>query len=158
MELNLYHYFFIIGFDIIIVLVLIAIFIRSTPKDGDVSQIDILKIKSLKSSLEKSMADSEKTTRELLDRLNDRIRKLNEILDTAQQKERSLEKYINRAESLQQSPAAEQYRVSHETLDPYKKATELLAMGFSNDDVCRQSGLSSSEIELIKQIGRYKSQ
>ena len=158
MDSGLFNIYVILGFDLLIVVFLALIFMRTRRTGEEPKSIDFLKIKSLKGSLEKSMLDSEEVTRELLNRLSEKVLELNSILEKIQEKESQLKGYL---ELVKSPPSAHSEQPRHEILppaDPYKTAAELISRGCSIDEVKRRSGLSGTEIELIRQVERYKQQ
>lgn len=157
MDLSITNYLLIIGVDIFMIILLLMIFLRYGHRKDNTGKIDILKIKNLKSSLEQVMSESKKTSQELLRSFNERIIELNLFLKEIDNKEKHLEKCITQAEEMLKKVNHSNNKDRHEIADPYQKATELISLGYSNEDVRKQSGLSLSEIGLIKQIGRYKS-
>jgi hypothetical protein len=136
---------------------LLVIFFREGRAKDNFKKTDMMQIKSLKGSLEKAMSDSSKVSNELLTSFDEKICALNEVLEKIDAKQKRLGKYIVQAEELLKEIDEKKQQHSHEILDPYKMAAELISRGLSPEDVQRDSGLSLSEIDLIKQLIRHKS-
>ena len=158
MDLNIpINYLLIIGIDAVIVLMLLVVFFRDGRTKDNLTKIDTMQIKSLKSSLEKVMSDSAKVSNELINSFDEKIYAVNEVLEKIDIKQKRLRRYIVEAEDLLKAIDEKKLLNSHDISDPYKKAAELLSRGLSQEAVQRESGLSLSEIDLIKQLARRKS-
>jgi len=152
--MNAPHLILIIGFDIIIVAILGLIFFRSSRARDNVKQLDMLHLKSLYSSLEKAMSNSEKVSNERLVSFDERIQNLNKMLKKIGTKQKILERYIVQAEEVIATIDYNKQQAGYIDSDPYKRAADLISQGISVRDVQKQSGLSLSEIYLIKQLTR----
>ncbi len=148
------HYLLIISIDVVIILMLFIILLRSRSNNDGFNQSDITQIKNLKSSFEHTMKESEIISNQLLDMFDKRIRSLNEVHKKIYRKEKRLEDNIARAEDLIKLIDEKYQKHTDRVTDPYKKVLELMSQGLSFEEIQRQSGLSHSEIDLIKQLGR----
>jgi septal ring factor EnvC (AmiA/AmiB activator) len=154
--MNAPHLILIIGFDIIIVAILGLIFFRSSRARDNVKQLDMLHLKSLYSSLEKAMSNSEKVSNERLVSFDERIQNLNKMLKKIGTKQKILERYIVQAEEVIATIDYNKQQAGYIESDHYKRAADLISKGISIRDVQKQSGLSLSEIDLIKQLTRHR--
>ena len=152
------QYILLAGIDIGIIVLLLLIFFRNARERDSMSQDDLLKIKSLGTSLKKAMADSERVSNELLASFEDKTRELNGIIERIEYREKRLKKYISKAETLLNTIDETETQVAPPKKDPYKMAADLILQGLSHEDVQRKSGLSLSEIDLIKNITQYRAQ
>ena len=157
MELSISSAYMIIGIDAVIVLMLLVIYFRDVRTKNNMNRTDTAHIQNLKSSLEKSMSESAKVSNDLIKSFDEKIYTINEVLEKIDLKEKRLRRYFVQAEDLLKSIDEKKQLHNNEISDPYKKAAELLSSGFSPEDVQRQSGLSLTEIDLIKQLARHKS-
>jgi hypothetical protein len=159
MEFNIPPQYLLIGVtDIIIVVVLIAFFIRSGRTKNEPSVIDTIQLKKLKASLEEAMSSSTRASRELQVSFEEKVNKVTELLEKLDEKERALKTYIRRSDERLKSLESAEQKSTDENSDPYIKAVNLVSRGFSSEDIQKQSGLSLGEIDLIKQLARRKVQ
>lgn len=159
MDPNIPVYFIlIIAIDILIVVMLVAVFLRNGSFKNNLKTSDLQQIKSLKSSFEKVMLDSENLSNKFMQAVDERIRALNEVHQKLYAKEKRLESNFLHAETLIKSINEKMQKSGLDHSDPYKKAADLISQGFASKDVQKLSGLSLSEIDLIKQLARHKIQ
>ena len=159
MDLNISPQYLLIGvIDVIIVVVLIAFFIRSGRAKKEPPVIDTIQLKKLKASLEEAMSASTNASRELQATFEEKVKTVTELLKKLDEKERALKRYVSKADELLKSLDSAEQKKTGENSDPYIKAVNLASRGFSSEDIQKQSGLSLSEIDLIKQLARRKVQ
>jgi len=147
----------ILGFDAVIVAILLAILYRYGKRRDGRLKIDVLKMKALKSSLDQALSESQRTSQALLDILANHIHELNGILREMDIKEKKLEQYLKKSEKMLDH-LREHKKQQNKAVDPYTQAAELISLGMPADDIQRQCGLSLNEIDLIMQIGRNRAQ
>jgi hypothetical protein len=152
------QYLITLGVDIGVIILLLAVFYRTGRSKYTARQIDSVQIKSLENSLKNLMSESTKNSNELISRLDDKMNDLNLVLNKIDEKELSLKKYIRQAQELQTIlNETKQERKATVSFDPYQKAAELIDQGCTREDVQKECGLSINEIDLIKQLVRYRS-
>lgn len=152
------HYLITLLVDIGVIILLMAIFYRTGRSTGGIRQIDTIQIKSLESSLKGIMADSAKNSNELIARLDEKMNDLNMVIKKTEEKETALKQGIRQAQELLKSfEDTKKQKKDSVTLDPYQKAADLISRGYTSEDVQKESGLSINEIDLIKQLVRYRS-
>ncbi|MEI6126309.1 MAG: DUF2802 domain-containing protein [Pseudomonadota bacterium] len=115
------------------------------------------KIKNLEGALKKAMSDSEAASHDLLTRIDEKIESLKKILMQAEDSEKSLKHSMLGLKELLYALDKNKQQNNSSIADPYKRAADLLARGYSPEDIQKDCGLSLNEIDLIKQLVRLKS-
>jgi len=138
--------------DALILCLLVYILIRLTRKE---SKTESNEIRALKDSFEKLMIESEKVTKEMLSDFNNKISDFNDLLLQLDDKYNSIR--FDMLKTVEISEGINKTSIQDETTEPYKKAVEMLATNTPVEEIKKASGLSTSEIDLIKQLTRHKS-
>lgn len=142
------QFIIILVLDAIILLLIVVLFFRTSKKERIPPVKEQLHLKNLKSSLNKALAESEKTSHELLELFEERLKELTELLGKIEEKERRIKSGFKTATPEQ----SEKKEVN--TYSPYKTAASLIQQGLSNEEIHQKSGVSLSEINLIKQLSK----
>jgi len=137
--------------DIVILILLVYILIRISKKD---SKRESEEISALKVSFDKLMTESEKITKEMLSAFDKKITEFNDILADLDEKYNSIR--LDMFKAVEISEGLNKKTIQEESTEPYKKAVDMLANGTSVEDIQKASGLSTGEIDLIKQLSQHK--
>ncbi|MCP4715200.1 MAG: DUF2802 domain-containing protein [Deltaproteobacteria bacterium] len=156
MELTTVHFVLIIGFDILIVGILLLVFFRSGRTQDTVKELDVRQIKGLYSTLEKAMSESSQTSYELLGLFDEKITALKDVLEDSGKQKRRLEKRIAQAEEVISSISSHEKPSAPPGEDVYQRAAELIAKEVPEEKIQSECGLSLNEIDLIKQLSINK--
>ncbi len=146
------QYGLILGIDVIILVVLMAVFFRNKRTEPQSPPLDMQKIKSLEASLKKSMDESLSVSQELLNSFDEKITKLNALYASIESKEKTISRYVEKAEKVIASIETRLQQTDQSSVDPYKMAADLIKQGASPDAVKKRCGLSDNEIDLICRI------
>ena len=146
-----------VGFDVIILIVLLVILSRTVLQRDAPQPEENRHLNSLKISLEKLMCDSEKVSQDMLMSFEEQKNYLKELLSKIEEKERKLRRYIIHADDILKQVNQIKPQEKSVDNDPYKKAAVLVAQGKDPEEVQKQCGLTTSEIDLIVQLNRPKS-
>ena len=138
--------------DILILFLLVYILIRFTRKE---SKTESTEIRALKDSFEKLMSESEKVTKELLSDFNKQISDLNDMISQLDDKYNRIR--FDMLKAVEISEGLNKTSIQDEATEPYKKAVDMLASNTPVEEIKKASGLSTSEIDLIKQLTQHKS-
>jgi uncharacterized protein DUF2802 len=143
--------------DIVIVILLIAVFFRIGNDKGHIKKMNVMHINNLKKSLEGVMKESEKISKELMDSFDKRITVLKGLHGRIYSNEKSLESNIIHAEEIIKSiDEKKSTHLQNNSEDPYKLAIDLILQGKSAEDIQKKCGLSLNEIDLIKQLSSHR--
>jgi predicted nuclease with TOPRIM domain len=137
--------------DILILFLLVYILIRITRKE---SKTESTEIRVLKDSFEKLMSESEKVTKEMLSDFNKKISDLNDMLSQLDDKYNRIR--FDMLKAVEISEGVNKNSIQDKSTEPYKKAVDLLALNTPVGEIKKASGLSTSEIDLIKQLTQHK--
>ena len=137
--------------DILILFLLVYILIRLTRKESKTESTEIL---ALKDSFEKLMSESEKVTKELLPEFNKQISDLNDMISQLDDKYNRIR--FDMLKIVEISEGLNKNSIQDEATEPYKKAVDMLASNTPVEEIKKASGLSTSEIDLIKQLTQHK--
>ena len=137
--------------DILILFLLVYILIRFTRKE---SKTESTEIRVLKDSFEKLMSESEKVTKELLSDFNKQISDLNDMISQLDDKYNRIR--FDMLKAVEISEGLNKISIQDEATEPYKKAVDMLASNTPVEEIKKASGLSTSEIDLIKQLTQHK--
>ena len=137
--------------DILILFLLVYILIRLTRKE---SKTESTEIRALKDSFEKLMSESEKVTKELLSDFNKQISDFNDMISQLDDKYNRIR--FDMLKTLEISEGLNKNSIQDEATEPYKKAVDMLASNTPVEEIKKASGLSTSEIDLIKQLTQHK--
>lgn len=143
--------------DIAVIVLLVAVFIRTGRARGNNRQLDTTQIRNLELSLKKVMADSSSLSDELMGRFDEKLKELARILERIDNKEKRLESTIIQAEEVLDALDTRRQQAPQAMPDPYQKAADLIKQGCSAEEVHRAIGLSYDEINLIKQLVQSRS-
>ena len=138
--------------DFIILFLLVYILIRLNRKE---SRTETNEIRALKDSFEKLMFESEKATKEMLSDFNEKISGFNDMLSQLDDKYNSIR--FDMLKAVEISEGLNKSSTQDEATEPYKKAVDMLASNTPVEEIKKASGLSTSEIDLIKQLTQHKS-
>ena len=138
--------------DILILFLLIYILIRITRKG---SRTELNEIRALKYLFEKSMFKSEKVTKEMLSDFNKQISDFNDMISQLDDKYNRIR--FDMLKAVEISEGLNKNSIQYEATEPYKKAVDMLASKTPVEEIKKASGLSTSEIDLIKQLTQHKS-
>ena len=138
--------------DILILFLLVYILIRFTRKE---SKTESTEIRVLKDSFEKLMSESEKVTKELLSDFNKQISDFNDMISQLDDKYNRIR--FDMLKAVEISEGLIKKSIQDEATEPYKKAVDMLASNTPVEEIKKASGLSISEIDLIKQLTQHKS-
>ena len=137
--------------DILILFLLVYILILLTRKE---SKTESTEIRALKDSFEKLMSESEKVTKEMLSDFNKQISDFNDMISQLDDKYNRIR--FDMLKTLEISEGLNKNSTQDEATEPYKKAVDMLASNTPVEEIKKASGLSTSEIDLIKQLTQHK--
>ena len=138
--------------DILILFLLVYILIRLSRKE---SKTESTEIRALKDSFEKLMSESEKVTKEMLSDFNKKISDFNDRLSQLDDKYNRIR--FDMVKAVEISEGLNKTSIQDEATEPYKKVVDMLASNTPVEEIKKASGLSTSEIDLIKQLTQHKS-
>ena len=110
--------------------------------------VDIGRVSSLIDSLSELVKESEKASRSLLDALNERHRRTEELFGQLDARERRMTEAIQQAERVVQK--SERLDVTRK----YKEVSRLADLGVSAEEIASRVKLPKGEIELILGLKR----
>ena len=137
--------------DILILFLLVYILIRLTRKE---SKTESTEIRALKDSFEKLMSESEKVKKELFFDFNKKISDFNDMISQLDDKYNRIR--FDMSKTVEISEGLNKNSIQDEATEPYKKAVDMLASNTPVEEIKKASGLSTSEIDLIKQLTQHK--
>jgi hypothetical protein len=138
--------------DILILFLLIYILVRITRKE---SRAESNEIRELKDSFKKFMFESEKITNQMLSNFNKKISDFNDRLSLLDDKYNRIR--VDMLKAVELSEGINNTSIQDKVTEPYKKAVDMLAANTPVEEIIKASGLTSSEIDLIKQLAKHKS-
>jgi len=157
MDFTAAGYQIILVFDAVIVAILLALLWRSRKRHAGRLNIDLLKLKALRSSLDKALEESQRSSAMLFDVMASHRQDLNGLLKEIDIRTKELRLYLDESQKLLER-LGEASRQKDTIVDPYTQAAELVSIGLPADDIKRRCGISLNEIDLIMQIERNRAQ
>ena len=149
--LNTLQFILIRKSDILILALLVFVLVRISKKE---SKSETEEIRALKVSFEKSMHESEKVAKEMLTAFDSKINEFNDILSYLDEKVNHIR--LDMLKAVEISEGLSKNAIQESSTEPYKKAVDMLAENIPVEDIQKASGLSLSEIDLIKQLSQNK--
>jgi hypothetical protein len=147
-----FQFIVIIAVDVVILLLLLLLILRRNENKKNLQHGDLSHIEHLKSSLQQLMENSSAVSCELVEAMDVKTKELTLVLEKLTVQERKLSDSMTRAQEMTKIIDRKEAPDDQKSQDPYSKATELLSKGHSIEFVCRESGLSQTEIDLLKNI------
>jgi len=104
-------------------------------------------------NMEKLIADSDFSAQTFKRSLTEDLERIRELMVRQEQKKHELREFLQESELILQCREGERFSSSESrTADQYRLAAELAFRGLSKEEIEKQTGMSSQEIQLILDI------
>ncbi len=132
--------------DLAVCVVVVLYFFRGRAREE--KSIDTARLRRLIHTLSELVKESDRASRNLLDALNERHRRTEQIFTEMDTRERQMTRTIREAERTVQK--SEDFGTTHK----YSEVSRLADLGLDVDEIARQVELPKGEIELILGLKR----